>query len=53
MAYSTSSIPFQAPRWRINSVLYSPMIGSASALSYESPREPTEVTAPASAKRSV
>ena len=41
------------PRRRISSVLYSPMIVSARALSNESPREPTEVTAPASASRSV
>jgi hypothetical protein len=42
---------FQGPRRRISSVLYSPMIVSASAWSNESPREPTEVTAPASASR--
>ena len=53
VAYSRSSMPFQGPRRRISSVLYSPMIVSASALSNESPREPTEVTAPASASRSV
>ena len=41
------------PRRRISSALYSPMIVSARALSNESPREPTEVTAPASANRSV
>jgi len=40
-------------RRRMSSVLYSPMIVSASALSNESPREPTEATAPASARRSV
>jgi hypothetical protein len=39
------------PRRRTSSVLYRPMIVSASALSNESPREPTEVTAPASASR--
>ena len=32
VAYSTSSIPFQGPRRRISSVLYSPMIVSARAL---------------------
>jgi hypothetical protein len=41
------------PRRRISSVLYRPMIVSAKALSKLSPREPTEVTAPASASRSV
>jgi hypothetical protein len=43
----------QGPRRRTSSVLYRPMIVSASALSNESPREPTEVTTPASARRSV
>jgi hypothetical protein len=43
----------QGPRRRIGSVLSSPMIVSARALSNESPREPTEVTAPAAANRSV
>src|SRR5215216_5674926 len=53
VAYSTWSMPFQGPRRRISSVLYSPMIVSARALSKLSPREPTEATAPASASRSV
>jgi hypothetical protein len=52
VAYSTWSRPLHGPR-RISSVLYSPMIVSARALSNESPREPTEQTAPASARRSV
>ena len=41
------------PRRRTSSVLYRPMMVSANALSNESPREPTEATAPASASRSV
>jgi hypothetical protein len=53
VAYSTSSRPFQGPRRRTSSALYSSMIVSARALSKLSPREPTEVTAPASASRSV
>jgi hypothetical protein len=36
----------QGPRRPISSVLYRPMIVSASALSYESPREPTNLTTP-------
>jgi hypothetical protein len=40
------------PVQRMSSVLYSPIVDSASALSTESPREPIEVTAPASASRS-
>jgi hypothetical protein len=32
VAYSTWSMPFQGPRRRISSVLYSPMIVSARAL---------------------
>src|SRR4029453_15601974 len=53
VASSRSSRPRQGPRRRISSVLYSPIVLSAKALSKESPREPTEVTAPASARRSV
>ena len=37
----------------MTSVLYSPMIVSASALSYESPTLPTDGSMPASASRSV
>jgi hypothetical protein len=43
----------QAPRRRISSVLSSPMIVSARALSNELLAGPTEVTAPASVRRSV
>jgi hypothetical protein len=53
VAYSTSSRPFQGPRRRMSSALYRPTMVSASALSYESPTEPTEETAPASASRSL
>ena len=40
--YSTSSRPRQGPAWRMSSVLNNPITDSASALSYESPRLPTE-----------
>src|SRR5262249_34502025 len=45
--------PFHDPPRRISSVLWSPMIDSASALSYESPVLPTEGSIPAWASRSV
>ena len=42
VANSTGSRPRQGPRVRITSVLYSPMMDSARALSYESPTLPTD-----------
>ena len=53
VANSTGSRPRQGPGGRITSVLYSPMIDSAKALSYESPTLPTDCLMPASARRSV
>ena len=55
---STSATHFQPPRGRIaglrmHSVLNSALNASARALSYESPLDPTDATAPASASRSV
>ena len=44
---------FQGPRLRTSSALNSELNASARAWSYESPVEPTEAAAPASAKRSV
>ena len=53
VANSTASRLRHGPRVRITSVLYSPMMDSARALSYESPTLPTDCSMPASAKRSV
>ena len=53
LASSRSSMLFQGPRLRTSSALNSELNASAIALSYESPLEPTEVTASASARRSV
>lgn len=53
VASSRSSRPRQGPLLRASSVLWSPMIDSASALSSLSPPEPTEATTPHSARRSV
>lgn len=53
VAYSTPSTPRHGPRGRMTSVLYRPITDSARALSYESPRLPTEGSIPASARRSV
>jgi len=52
VANSTSSALFQGPSLRMTSVLYRPLIVSAIALSYESPRLPTQALNPASDKRS-
>src|SRR3712207_3941459 len=49
-AISRSSMPLQGPRLRISSALNSELNASASALTYLSPVEPTEATAPASAR---
>ena len=53
VANSTASRLRHGPRVRITSVLYSPMMDSARALSYESPTLPTDCSMPASARRSV
>src|SRR6266511_2129534 len=45
VASSTWLAPRHGPRGPISSALYSPLTASASALSNESPREPTEATA--------
>ena len=50
MANSTASRCRHGPSRRITSVLKRPMIDSASALSYESPRLPTDGAMPASAR---
>ncbi len=42
---------FQGPLLRTSSALNSELNASARALSYESPVDPTEATAPASARR--
>jgi len=52
VAYSTLSTVRHGPRCLITSVLYRPLIVSASALSNESPTVPTEARIPASARRS-
>ena len=51
VANSTCSIVFQGPCWLISSVLYSPIVDSATALSYPSPMDPIEASAPASTSR--
>src|SRR6266508_2513170 len=51
VASSTWAAVRHGPRGPISSALYRPLTASASALSKESPREPTEVTAPSSARR--
>ena len=51
--YSTASMLFHGPRRRMISVLNSPMIDSASALSYESPQLPTDGRMSHSASRSL
>src|SRR6266849_5282533 len=53
VANSTASRCRHGPLRRITSVLNRPMMVSASALSYESPRLPTDGAMPASASRSV
>lgn len=53
VAYSTVASPRQVSCGRITSVLNSPIIDSAIALSYESPRLPTDGSIPSSAERSV
>lgn len=50
---STCSTLRQDPVLPITSVLYSPMVVSASALSYDSPTLPTEGSTPAASNRSV
>jgi hypothetical protein len=53
VAHSTSSrVRHEGRRW-ITPALFRPLMGSASALSYESPTLPTEGSRPAWAKRSV
>src|SRR5512133_1070725 len=53
VAYSRWATVRHGPRRLISSVLYRPLIVSASALSNESPVVPTEAAIPASARRSV
>ncbi|PNL16801.1 hypothetical protein CEQ11_000225 [Micrococcus sp. FDAARGOS_333] len=50
-AISRSSMDLNGPLFRISSALNSELNASARALSYESPVEPTEATAPAWASR--
>jgi hypothetical protein len=49
VAASTWAGVSHGPRWPVTSVLYSPMMLSASALSYESPAVPTDGAIPAAA----
>ena len=49
VAASTRAGVSHGPRWSMTSVLYSPMTDSASALSQESPTDPTDGAIPAAA----
>lgn len=53
VAISTALTSLQGPCRRMTSVLYRPLMLSASALSYDDPTAPTDGVMPASASRSL